>query len=191
MGPCEAFVSRLDDDGTDLDYATYLGGWVDDSAFAVALDADRRLVAGGTTSSTDFPVTPTSYDPTHNSPDTWEDGFVTALATDAICTSITIGAEGPELSLGKAPDGACPVAPSLGAAIDLIEGRLASLSPEDIGEVDAVACDSVHAVETTVSVPEPDRGLFLLARLAAGGSYTDAGGAGLGGRRQPASGDCP
>jgi len=57
--------------------------------------------------------------------------------------------------------------------------------------VSALVCDGVGAVETTVSLPQPDHGLFQLARSSAGGSYTDAGGAGLSGSRQPATGDCP
>ena len=81
---------------------------MDDSAFAVAVDASERVLVGGETWSSDFPVTATSYDPTHNSPDTAEDGFVMAIGTAAVCTSLVIGAEGPVIDLGKAPDGSCP-----------------------------------------------------------------------------------
>jgi hypothetical protein len=190
-GPCDAFLARLADDGSALSYASYLGGWRDDSAYAVAVDASERLIVGGETWSTDFPVTSTSYDPVHNSPDTAEDGFLMAIGTAGMCTSIVIGAEGPVIDLGKAPDGSCPAMPPLAAAIDLVEGTLAALSPSNIGAVDTIACDALQAVSTTVSLPDPGGVRFQLARLASGGSYSDGAGAGLVGDRTPLSGDCP
>jgi hypothetical protein len=52
----DAFVARFDGTGTNLIYATYLGGNADDSAYAIAVDnAGNAFVAGGT-ASTNFPV---------------------------------------------------------------------------------------------------------------------------------------
>jgi len=191
MGPCEAFVARLSQDGSAISYSSYLGGWLDESAFGVAVDPFDRLIVGGETWSSDFPVTLTSYDPTHNSPDTTEDGFVMAIGTGGFCTSMTLGAEGPELILSKAPDGVCPAPPPLTSRVDLIEGWLEMLSATSIGDVIALQCYSFDAVKKTASIPVSGSGLFQLARLVDGGSYEDGGGLGLSSSRLPTSGDCP
>jgi hypothetical protein len=191
MGPGEAFVAGLSEDGSAISYSSYLGGWLDESAFGLAVDLFDRLIVGGETWSTDFPVTLTSYDPTHNSPDTWADGFVMAIGTGGTCTSMTLGAEGPELMLSKAPDGVCPALPPLTSRVDLIEGWLDMLSPTTIGPVIDLLCYSFDAVKKTASIPEPGSGLFQLSRLVDGGSYEDGGGMGLSSSRLPTSGDCP
>jgi len=53
----DAFVARFNKSGTNLIYATYLGGNLDDAAYAIAVDGNGdAFIAGGTTS-TDFPHT--------------------------------------------------------------------------------------------------------------------------------------
>ncbi len=54
----DAFVSKLNADGSALIYSTYLGGNDDDSGYAIAVDADGYAYIAGTTYSTDFPVQP-------------------------------------------------------------------------------------------------------------------------------------
>jgi hypothetical protein len=59
-GTRDAFVSKLNSDGTALIYSTYLGGSSDDSGFDLALDSDGNVYLAGQTNSIDFPtVNPT------------------------------------------------------------------------------------------------------------------------------------
>lgn len=62
----DAFVAKLNPSGTDLVYATYLGGQASDEVYAIAVDAMGQLYAAGGTGSPDFPTTPGSFDPTYN-----------------------------------------------------------------------------------------------------------------------------
>ena len=51
----DAFVTKLDRDGSDLALSTYVGGGGHDGAFGVAVDGNRAYVAGSS-DSTDFPL---------------------------------------------------------------------------------------------------------------------------------------
>jgi len=57
-GGFDAFVSKLNSDGSALIYSTYLGGSGGDGGDGVAVDAAGNAYVTGTTSSTDFPTTP-------------------------------------------------------------------------------------------------------------------------------------
>lgn len=57
-GARDAFVTRLSPDGKTLTASTWLGGSGDDAAFGVAVDANHHIVVAGSTTSSDFPVTP-------------------------------------------------------------------------------------------------------------------------------------
>ncbi len=57
----DAFVAKLNPQGGALVYSTYLGGRDEDSASAIAIDADGNAYVAGTTSSPDFPTTPGAY----------------------------------------------------------------------------------------------------------------------------------
>lgn len=76
-GSDDAFVARLNRDGSALDYATFLGGSAADAALDVALDEAGRAHVGGLTLSDDFPTTPTAFDTEHDG--TLSDAFVTKL----------------------------------------------------------------------------------------------------------------
>ncbi|HEY5345791.1 MAG TPA: SBBP repeat-containing protein [Verrucomicrobiae bacterium] len=52
----DAFVARFDETGTNLIYATYLGGSSDDAAYAIAVDEAGDAFITGATISTNFPV---------------------------------------------------------------------------------------------------------------------------------------
>ena len=58
----EAFVSKLNADGTTLLFSSFIGGSDNDSATAVALDSVGNILVGGQTLSADFPVTPGAFD---------------------------------------------------------------------------------------------------------------------------------
>lgn len=77
----DAFVAKLDVDGTLL-WSTYLGGTDDDYATSVALDSAGRVVVGGYTFSSDFPVSVGAYDTSFSSIFFTDDAFVARLASD-------------------------------------------------------------------------------------------------------------
>jgi hypothetical protein len=52
------FVTKLNGTGTALVYSTYLGGSISDNPTSLAIDSAGDVYVGGTTTSTDFPVTP-------------------------------------------------------------------------------------------------------------------------------------
>lgn len=56
--PNDAFVAKVNAAGTQLLYATYLGGLITDWAESIAVDASGNAYVAGTTNSPDFPVTP-------------------------------------------------------------------------------------------------------------------------------------
>jgi len=78
-GAEDAFVARLAPDGGALEFATYLGGSAEDTAFGVALDRRGAAWVVGRTMSPDFPTTARAFDRTHNGD---EDGFVARLSRD-------------------------------------------------------------------------------------------------------------
>jgi len=59
----DAFVAKFNSSGTALIYSTLLGGGAADAANAIALDSTGSAYVAGQTGSSDFPVTPGSYQP--------------------------------------------------------------------------------------------------------------------------------
>lgn len=63
---CNVFIAKIGPTGTDLVYATYLGGTNMDSARGIAVDASGSVYITGYTYSTDFPTqTPLQLDSSH------------------------------------------------------------------------------------------------------------------------------
>lgn len=108
-GDSDAFVARLNANGTALTYATYFGGGGGDLASAIAVDSDGNATFAGGTSSDDFPTTPGAFDSTL---DGAGDSFVARLTADgsALLLSTLLGGSDSEGALGIALD-------SLGQAI--------------------------------------------------------------------------
>ncbi len=52
----DAFVAKLNQAGTSLLYATYIGGTGDDRAQAIAVDSSGQAYVTGSTASTNFPL---------------------------------------------------------------------------------------------------------------------------------------
>lgn len=73
----EGFALKLDPAG-ELIYATYLGGTNVDGVGDLALDDDGNVYLSGTTISTNFPVTPSAFQPELAGPGT-EDNFLAKL----------------------------------------------------------------------------------------------------------------
>lgn len=112
----DAFVAKFDYTGTNLIYATYIGGNADDVAYALAVDNAGHAYVAGTTDSPNFPtrnaVTNATYggnaisgtlDPTKHYP---FDAFVTELGANGsnLVYSTYLGGSSSETVLGIALD---------------------------------------------------------------------------------------
>ncbi len=78
-GP-DVFISKLNDNLTDLLASTYLGGSGWEIGYDIALNSSGNLFVGGMTSSIDFPVTPGAYDSTRDVTDAFIAKFDPNLA---------------------------------------------------------------------------------------------------------------
>ncbi len=72
----DAFITKLNADGTQLVYSTYLGGTGDDAGNSIEVDGDGVVYVTGNTSSSDFPTTQGAFQVTSGGG--W-DAFVTKL----------------------------------------------------------------------------------------------------------------
>ena len=72
----DVFVTEFNPSGSALIYSTYLGGSLQDVAYAIALDPSSNAYLTGYTQSTDFPTTPGAFQSSSGAKIT---GFVTAL----------------------------------------------------------------------------------------------------------------
>ncbi|MFB3897898.1 MAG: SBBP repeat-containing protein, partial [bacterium] len=85
------FVSKLNAEGTELVYSTYLGGFGGTEGYAIAVDHSGNAYITGETSSLDFPTTPGAFDTTCKE----IDAFVTKLNASgtALIYSTFLGGE--------------------------------------------------------------------------------------------------
>lgn len=75
----DAFVFKLNATGSQLLYSTYLGGSFSDAARAIAVDAAGAAYVGGSTRSTDFPVSAGALQNSNRDGGVHEDGFIAKL----------------------------------------------------------------------------------------------------------------
>jgi hypothetical protein len=101
-GSNDAFVTKLNADGSALVYSTFLGGTGSDSGNGISVRSNKAYVTGNTNSS-DFPTTPGAFDTTSNNN---LDIFVTRLAVNgaSIEYSTFIGSAGNDIGKGIAVD---------------------------------------------------------------------------------------
>jgi hypothetical protein len=90
-GSGDAYVSKLNGDGSALVYSTFLGGIGSDGAEGIAVDRAGGAYVTGDTSSTDFPTTPGAFDTSYGGG--FIDAFVTRLnpAGSALAYSTFLG----------------------------------------------------------------------------------------------------
>lgn len=62
LNSLDAFVAVMNPTGTDLSYATFMGGSSEDAGSAIALDSNSSVYVVGQTFSADFPLTPDTFD---------------------------------------------------------------------------------------------------------------------------------
>ncbi len=103
VGNIDPFVTRLSADGSSLIYSTYLGGSLNDIAYAIAVDAAGNAYVTGQ-AATDFPTTPGSFQTEHAG---CTDAFVAKLnpAGDDLVYSTFLGGGGCDETWGIAVDG--------------------------------------------------------------------------------------
>ncbi len=77
--PGDAFISKLNPEGTALIYSTYLGGTRRDIARAIVVDSQGNVYVAGETESTDFPVPLNAYQWQNLSIGVFAEGFVAKL----------------------------------------------------------------------------------------------------------------
>ncbi len=75
----DAFVSKLNSDGSALVYSTFLGGTRTDAGYAIAVDNAGNAYVTGRTESADFPITPGAF---QTSLKGVQDTFVSKLSSD-------------------------------------------------------------------------------------------------------------
>src|SRR5262249_56479372 len=92
-GGDDGFVVKLNNTGTTVTFATYLGGSGADDPQDLDLDNDRNVYVVGRTTSANFPTTAGAFDTTANGGD---DAFVTKLlaAGNALGYSTYLGGNG-------------------------------------------------------------------------------------------------
>ncbi|WP_309495554.1 SBBP repeat-containing protein [Mechercharimyces sp. CAU 1602] len=102
-GSNDAFVTKMNTTGTALVYSTYLGGNNIDLGGEIDVDVDERAYVTGRTSSTNFPTTANSFQPTFAGV---QDVFVSKFNTSgsALVYSTFIGGRGGESGFGISVD---------------------------------------------------------------------------------------
>ena len=103
-GNYDAFVTKINHDGTGLVYSTYLGGSGSDGGAGIAVDSAGNAYVTGSTASTDFP-TLNPVQPTNHG---GHEGFVTKInaSGSALVYSTYLGGSYNDAALGIAVDAA-------------------------------------------------------------------------------------
>ena len=104
--PFDAFVAKLNAAGTEIVYATYLGGSEFDGARGVAVDDTGNAYLAGATDSPDFPTTPGAFQPDGPEVDENYEAFVVKLDADgsALLYSTLLGGESDDWGFSLAVD---------------------------------------------------------------------------------------
>ena len=91
-GDTDVYILKLNSSGSDIIFATFLGGGGYDSAGDLKLDSDGNLVLYGITYSSDFPTTPGVYNRSYVG--NKQNLFITKIGSNAnriICSSFFLG----------------------------------------------------------------------------------------------------
>jgi hypothetical protein len=78
-GNYDAFVTKLNRQGSALVYSTYLGGTGVDFGYAIAVDEDSNAYTTGQTNSVNFPTSGGAFQPAKSAPPGEYDAFVTKV----------------------------------------------------------------------------------------------------------------
>lgn len=103
-GNHDAFVAKLNHNGTALFYASFLGGNAEDYGFGLALDGSGQAYVTGFTRSTDLPTTADAFAPTFRGG--FSDGYAVKVAADgsALTYATYLGGNSDDAGYGLAVD---------------------------------------------------------------------------------------
>src|SRR5256885_11090903 len=103
-GSFDVFVTKLAPDGSSLVYSTYIGGSLNDSGNAIAVDSAGNAFVAGSTSSSDFPTTIRAFQQNFAGV---SDAFVLELNStgSSLIYSTMLGGSGNDVANGLAVDG--------------------------------------------------------------------------------------
>jgi hypothetical protein len=139
-GGVDAFVTRLNAEGSSLVYSTYLGGSADDAAADIAVDASRHAYITGYTISTNFPTRNPLQAAKHGAFDAFVAKFNTTVAgattVGSLMYSTYLGGSGNDFGSSVAVDGSRNAYVSGSTASTDFPTRKA-LQPENAGDNDA------------------------------------------------------
>jgi len=113
-GGGDAFVVKMNASGTELDYATFLGGSGEEWDHGIAMDGAGSVYVAGHTNSSDFPTTPGAFDTSYNG--NW----------DAFVAKLTMGGGGAPWTFMLYLDGDNDLYPYLDRAIRNLEAQPAN-----------------------------------------------------------------
>ena len=158
-------------------YSNYLGGAHDDAANGIAVDSSGNAYLTGYTESTNFPITGSSFNATHNGCNTCSDVFVTKLSADGkkLLYSTYLGGNNQDVGNGIVVDAA-------GKAY--VTGYTASLNfPTPNGTIKNQSADSPYICPFPGCLGQADAfvseisadGSTLLNSTCFGGNGTDVG----------------
>ena len=123
-GSFNAFLTRISADGSSLLYSTYFGGNGSDTPASIAIDSSSDALVAGNTSSTNFPVSPSAYQPSvsPNGGGVWGNyGFVTKFSPDGsqlIYSTYLGGSSNVAYNCGGTPCWPSPTSAITGLALD-------------------------------------------------------------------------
>ena len=108
-GNFDAFVTKLNSDGSSLSYSTYTGGSQDDCGMAIAVDTAGEAYVAGSTSSKNFIVTKGAYQTAYNGTATANGFFMELGSTGAAPANYAtfLGGSTSDAAQGIALDPAC------------------------------------------------------------------------------------
>ncbi len=103
-GNGDAFIAKLNPDGSAIVFSTFLGGASTESPSSIKLDQGGNICVGGSTASSDFPL----MNPVQGSPQGGFDSFVTKFnpAGSALIFSTYFGGSADDFAAGPAVDAA-------------------------------------------------------------------------------------
>jgi hypothetical protein len=102
-GALDVFVARLDANGSNLLFSTFLGGSGRDEPGGIGVDAAGDIYVAGTTAAGDFPTTRAAFDESFNGPGgTYGDAFLCKLASNgsALLYSTFLGSSAVDFGYG-------------------------------------------------------------------------------------------
>jgi len=106
-GSSDCFLIKLNSDGTDLVFSTFIGGaGIDGLSEGLALDPMGSVIVAGVTTSLDFPTTPGAYDTSFNDPNGYYDVYISKLSADGstLLYSTFLGGDGTDFLYSFARD---------------------------------------------------------------------------------------